>query len=314
MAAPRGWRVPGEIKRELRRTPEGTLEFHCTGKCAAGILEWTIRSDEAYDGLAIEQPVKDIERDFPALATLFLPDPDTLDLSEIDAAVGSLQQDGIVTAYVGSLYFSFVAAHLQDGPPGAILAMMERPDYFESFHAQYVDRMGALADKIAAGSPAQILLVDNGYSTAGVVSPAMYEKWDLPVVRAVADAAHRHGRRLHLHQHGKCLGLMDMIVSAGPDLVDPFERPPFGDVDDLGDVERRYGSKIALRGNMNVRETLLRGAPEDVEREARECIEAAAADGGFILGSGDGLIAGTPEENIFRMVKAGAKYGQYAAG
>ena len=62
---------------------------------------------------------------------------------------------------------------------------------------------------------------------------------------------------------------------------------------------------------MHSHKTLLRGTPDDVEREARECIEAAAEGGGFILASGDGVIAGTPFENIFKMVETGEKFGKY---
>ena len=51
--------------------------------------------------------------------------------------------------------------------------------------------------------------------------------------------------------------------------------------------------------------------PGDVEAEARQCIESAAPGGGFILASGDGVIVGTPFENIFRMIEAGEKYGRH---
>ena len=106
---------------------------------------------------------------------------------------------------------------------------------------------------------------------------------------------------------------MDLIADAGVDLVDPFERQPSGDTPALSLIKSLYGGKLAIRGNMHAHETLLRGRPDDVEREARECIEATAEGGGFILASGDGVIAGTPFENIFRMVEAGEKYGRYEA-
>ena len=72
-----------------------------------------------------------------------------------------------------------------------------------------------------------------------------------------------------------------------------------------------YGDRIAIRGNLHAHNTLLRGSPEDVEAEARQCIESAGQGGGFILASGDGVIVGTPFENVFRMVEAGEKYGRY---
>ena len=307
IAAPRGGEVEDKVARTVRRTPDGEIEFHYEATCGARSLQWKVRSNAIFDNWMFEHPIKDLERDFAAFEALFFPDVRTLDLSEIDDALAGVGGDGIVTAYVGSLCFSIVAAYVEGGPPAAILAMVDRPGFFEAFRERYTARLAAIADRIAAETDAQVLLLDNGYSTAGIISPAMYEKWDLPVVRAVADAVHRRGRLLHLHQHGRCAPLLDMIVSAGADLVDPFERPPSGDTPRLRPVKERYGQRLAIRGNLHAHETLLRGTPEDVEREARECIEDASAGGGFILASGDGVIAGTPEANIFRMVEAGRK-------
>ncbi len=102
------------------------------------------------------------------------------------------------------------------------------------------------------------------------------------------------------------------LADAGVDLVDPLERPPGGDVDGprRGEARaRRTG--IALRGNIHAHEVLLRGTPADVERQVRECIEAAAAGGGYVLATGDGAILGTPFENIDAMVAAGIRWGGY---
>ena len=310
-AAPAGGLTRGEISTKHRRTPAGELEFCYRGICRAGTLEWRSRSSGAFQDWVIERPIKDLDRDFAAFETLFLPDPAAMDMAEVKAALAGVGEQGVVTAYVGSLLFSFLAAHLEGGPMAAILAMMDRPAFFEGFQERYVAWVTAVARRIIEQCAPQVLLLDNGYSTAGIISPAFYERWDLPVVKAVCAAVHAGGRLLHLHQHGRCAAFMDMIASTGVDLVDPFERPPSGDTPDLGVIKRRYGERLAIRGNLHAHRTLLRGMPEDVEREARECIAAAAQGGGFILASGDGVIAGTPHENIFRMVEAGEKYGRY---
>ena len=318
IAAARGGAARGEIVREETVTPEGELELRCRGRCAKGELTWRSRSNATFDAWPVERPIKDMARDLPAFETLFMPDPATMDVSEVREALSGVGGDGIVTAYAGSLFFSFIAAHMEGGPEAAILAMLDEPRIFEEFQARYIAHLTAVARRVIEAGP-EILLLDNGYSTTGIISPALYARWDLPVIRAVAEVTHKAGpstqlgagRVLHLHQHGRCRALMDMIVAAGADLVDPFERPPSGDTPDLGEIKRAYGGRIAIRGNMHAHETLLRGTPEDVEREAAECIRAAAAGGGFILASGDGVIAGTPEENIFRMVEAGERYGKY---
>jgi uroporphyrinogen decarboxylase len=310
LAGPAGGAVPGEIQRSHRFTPEGDLVFHYRGRCAQGALEWSVKNNAVYYDWMWEHPVKDLPRDFPAFERLFLPPPETLELQPIRDAVAGVGGDGIVTAYVGSLFFSFIASHLEGGSAQAILSLLDDEPFFAGFQERYLARLRRVAERIVAETDAQILLLENGYSTAGIISPAMFARWDVPVIRAVAEVTRRAGRLLHLHQHGKCRALLDLIAACDVDLVEPFERPPSGDTPDLGEIKRRYGRRLAIRGNMHSHATLLRGSPEDVEREARECLEAAAPGGGFILASGDGVIAGTPFENIFRMVAAGEKYGR----
>ncbi len=57
--------------------------------------------------------------------------------------------------------------------------------------------------------------------------------------------------------------------------------------------------------------TLLQGKPEDVEREAKECIEKAAKGGGYILSSGDAIPRNSLPSNIKAMVTSAIKYGNY---
>lgn len=69
---------------------------------------------------------------------------------------------------------------------------------------------------------------------------------------------------------------------------------------------------MALMGNLHTTDVMLRGSPEDVERASRRAIDAAAADGGFILSTGDQCGRDTPDENIAAMMRAAQTYGVYA--
>jgi len=83
---------------------------------------------------------------------------------------------------------------------------------------------------------------------------------------------------------------------------------------DGGDVargRRLSGRRIALKGNVDPVEVLLKGTPADVERQVRRCIAAAADGGGYILGTADSTVIGTPFANIHAFVEAGRKYGRY---
>jgi uroporphyrinogen decarboxylase len=67
---------------------------------------------------------------------------------------------------------------------------------------------------------------------------------------------------------------------------------------------RRACPRVALLGNVSPLDTLARGTPEQVEREARACIEKAGDGCGFVLSAGGGASPGMPAENLDALVRA----------
>ncbi|MBM4082055.1 MAG: cobalamin-binding protein [Planctomycetes bacterium] len=64
-------------------------------------------------------------------------------------------------------------------------------------------------------------------------------------------------------------------------------------------------------GNLHTTEVMLKGTPDVVGREARKCMDDAAAGGGFILSTGDQCGRDTPEENIYRLIETARRHGKY---
>ena len=80
---------------------------------------------------------------------------------------------------------------------------------------------------------------------------------------------------------------------------------------DLAEIERKWGHRIALKGNLHTTGIMLMGTPDQVEEAAKKAIDAAAPGGGFVLSTGDQCGRDTPEANIFRLVETARKYGRY---
>lgn len=80
---------------------------------------------------------------------------------------------------------------------------------------------------------------------------------------------------------------------------------------DLADVKKRYGTRIFLRGNVDNMHILPYGSEEDVRRDVRRCIDAAAEGGGFILAESNSMHANVKTENIWIMIDEARKYGIY---
>ena len=79
----------------------------------------------------------------------------------------------------------------------------------------------------------------------------------------------------------------------------------------MKDVKERYGSKICILGNVDCRRVLPFGTEEEVRRDVRRCIDAAANGGGYILASSNSLHANCKVENIYTMIDEARKYGRY---
>jgi uroporphyrinogen decarboxylase len=300
-----------EPEVKSRHIDEKTLEIEYVFPTSKGPLRRVTRNNDVYYDWAIEHPVKNLRRDMPKYEEVVLADPTQCDFSEMTDALAGVGDKGLVTPFVGKLFFDFIASAVEGESTQAIYEFNDHQDFLKELHVRYIRHMETMADVIIRATRPKVIFVENGYSSVGIISPAMYREWDKPVIEAVSKVAKAHGVLLHVHQHGPAMNVLQDLVEAGVDLIDPLERPRSGDVTDLAAVKRQYGGRVALRGNMHSHDVLLRGTPADVERQVKECIRSAGSGGGYILATGDGAIVGTPLENIHAMLQAGRKWGRY---
>ena len=112
-----------------------------------------------------------------------------------------------------------------------------------------------------------------------------------------------------------CCGMERAVVEYAAEhsslnCIDPLEVGPMGDCD-LGDLKKRFGSQLALKGNLHTTSVMLEMDEEGVRREARACLEAAMEGGGYILSTGDQCGRDTPDANIAALVDVCERYGRY---
>ena len=304
-------------QREMRREcsafiDDRTIETEITWQTSLGDLHAIARTTPVYADWLIEHPVVQFPLDMEKYEDCFFDDPATFDFSAIAEAIDGVGDRGLVTPMAGELFTSFLGSLREGGMVQTLYDLTDHRDYCTALRERYLEHISRLTAAIIERTATQAIFVNSNYSGPPIVSPSVYEEWDQPVLAAVVDVCRPRGVPVHLHQHGHTLAVLDQIIDAGVSIVCPLLPPPQGDVADLAVVKRRCAGRIALKGNVDPAAVLLNGTPADVERDVRRCIDSAAGGGGFILGTADSTLVGTPFENIHAFVEAGRKYGAYA--
>jgi uroporphyrinogen decarboxylase len=122
---------------------------------------------------------------------------------------------------------------------------------------------------------------DMAFNSAPMFSPGQFEKIFLPgyrrMIKAYRDAGAPH---VFLHSDGNILPLLEMLVDAGIDGLNPLERRAGMDP---ALIRKRF-PRLVLIGGMDNTDTLINGPVPRIEAEARELIDMGR-DGGLVIGT-----------------------------
>jgi len=123
---------------------------------------------------------------------------------------------------------------------------------------------------------------DMGSNLQPLMSPKSFEKIFLPAYKRMVKAFKSAGaKKVVLHSDGNIEPLLDMIIEAGIDAINPVE-PKAGL--NIPRLKAKYGKKLAYIGGMCNANVLPYGTFKDIELQANEIIECAK-DGGVAIGA-----------------------------
>lgn len=150
--------------------------------------------------------------------------------------------------------------------------------------------------EIEAG--ADIVQCGDSLASSSVISPAMYERWVLPLHQRVFAAWKEAGAVTALHICGDNTRVLGLQADTGADII------AVDHLVDLKTAKRAIGERVCLIGNLDPVTTMRYGTPADVAAAAGERLEAAAEGGRYILGTGCEVPVDTPVENLDALVEA----------
>ncbi len=151
------------------------------------------------------------------------------------------------------------------------------------------------------------------YATPPYLPPAYFRKYVTPYLERICRAVREAGGFARVHSHGKIARVLDQVVASGAQGLDPIEPPPDGDIE-LSEVKRRYGDRLCLFGNIELRE-LEHSSREKVDALVKRAMDEAKEGGGFVLMPTAAPInvplSKKTGENYLQYIESGLKYGTY---
>ncbi len=155
-----------------------------------------------------------------------------------------------------------------------------------------------------------ILVTGDDYAgkNGPLMSPTHFQGFVLPYLQKAVEIAHKNGVLFIKHTDGNLWKILDLIVDAGIDGLHPNE--PLAGMD-IGEVKERYGTRIAVVGNVDCSMLLPFGTEEEVSDAVKETIAKASPNGGHILSSSNSIHPGVKPENFRSMVNTARKHGEY---
>jgi uroporphyrinogen decarboxylase len=195
------------------------------------------------------------------------------------------------------------------GMENMLIAMASEP---ELAHA-VLDTVLEVNIKIArhaVRAGADVLCLGDDYATniGPLCSPAHFREFIFPRLKKMVDAIHEEGGKVIKHSDGNLYSVLDMIVDARPDGLNPIE-PAAGM--SLSVVKEKYGKRICVIGNIDCGELLSHGTPEQVERAVQQAITDGSPGGGYMISSSNSIHSSVNPQNYVAMVKAAKRWGSY---
>lgn len=208
-----------------------------------------------------------------------------------DDTVQLLDQTGtgldVIRGHLGLELF----AYLEEDEPGLI------SEFLEAFTSRVIRQIHAVADRRL--SPCALTFGDIAFKGTTLHSPDWLRREFFPLLGRINAAWHEHGIKCLFHSDGYLMDVMDDLIDAGIDGINPIEVVAGMD---LAEVKRKYGSKLFIAGGIDISQLMSLAGPEDVRETCLRAIETTGT--GYFLGSTTELDNGSKAENILAMVEA----------
>lgn len=147
---------------------------------------------------------------------------------------------------------------------------------------------------------------DLGHQTGPMMSPELFHELIYPHYCTVGEAVRAANMHFWLHSCGDNTLLLPDLISAGVDVFHPVQKHTM----DESAVMEEFGGRITFLAGIDVQHVLQEADTEGVRNEVRFLIDTFdRPEGRMCIAAGNGIVAGTPIENIEAFLDEAVRYG-----
>jgi len=276
------------------RTPKGQLRHTENYKRSSKYL--VVSAPEEY---FIKTP-----RDFDLLQE-YAPPGDDMDCSLIHRAREATGDKGLVDSNTGGVFATAsVFRKLDELYTDPILD----EGFYREMMAYFLERT-IRRDRNIVEAGADVVEVA-GHLVGSMAGPCFASRYVMEYEQQLIKAVRAMGVPVIFHNCGDAAKVMHLYNDLDINCWGYLTPPPFGDVD-LDEALRVVRPDMALRGNIDQVEFLIKATPEQVKARVRDVVLKVKPRGNWILSTTDFFFDGTPYENIHAFAEAGREYGKY---
>jgi uroporphyrinogen decarboxylase len=139
-----------------------------------------------------------------------------------------------------------------------------------------------------------------------MMSPQVFHDLIFPYYQRFGQTLRECNMHWWLHSCGNNTSLMEDLIAAGVDVFHPVQKGTM----DYAETVKQFGGRISFLAGVDVQHALQEMSPEEVRAEVRSMIDAFdLPEGGMCIAAGNGIVAGTPLENIEAFLDEALRYG-----
>ena len=181
-------------------------------------------------------------------------------------------------------------------------ALLDNTKFIEKFLDRYVYWSARVVEHIKEiGFDFVWFFDDIAFKSGPMFSPQIFRELFLPRMKITADACKLPWI---YHSDGNLMPVIDDLLTLGMNGLHPIEPGAM----DIEEVKIKYGKRVCLIGNIDLRYTLTLGSEEDVDNEVKDRIEKIGKDGAYMISSSNTITSYCKVENVRAMIKAIEKY------